>query len=54
MKVLANSTDLHTEFEYFKVRVRVLFEIESFKYEYSEKLHSSTSTVLEYSITGLW
>ena len=32
--------------------MRVLFEIKSFEYEYSEKLYSSTRTVLEYSITA--
>ena len=52
IKVLVYSTDFQTESEYFQVRVRVLFEIKSFEYEYSEKLYSSTSTVLEHSITA--
>ena len=49
IKVLVYSTDFLTESEYFQVRVRVLFEIKSFENEYSKKLYSSTSTVLEYS-----
>ena len=41
IKALVYSTDFQTESEYFQVRVRVLFEIKSFEYEYSEKLYSS-------------
>ena len=52
IKVLVYSTDFQTESDYFQVRVRVLFEIKSFEYEHSEKPYSSTSTVLEYSITA--
>ena len=33
--------------------MRVLVEIKSFEYEYSEKLYSSTSTVLEYSVIAI-
>ena len=36
IKVLVYSTDFWTEFEYFQVRVRALFEI---NFEYSEKLY---------------